>query len=311
LVVKEKIMPKIARPVRPLADVNVLPQPDGANKIVACFMPDPELIFGEGDTRAFLAIDASLSMKSIFGYGGPFGGDPNYVQPVTRKLGQILSTISQNEKVSSIYWAVSNAGDCIEEIGEFDEEGWGSASIGGPQREKWGRGTKMLPAVKYGFEKVFPGSKGTLGVILTDGIIEDEQECIDFCTEIGRQFEGQEPAPFKLVLIGIGQEVDKDQLARFDDMFEDTGIDYDLWSSGDVASMREEADILGVLFGELMDDEAIIAPTGSVKDGSGNQIASWTDGMPGKFSFVLPKGQNKFIIHCAGQAIEQDISEAL
>ena len=304
-------MPKIAHPVRPLADVNVLAQPDGTHKIVTCFMPDPEMIFGEGDTRAFLAIDASLSMKPIFGYGGVFGGTPNYVQPVTRKLGQILSTISLSGKVSSVYWAVSNAGDSIEEIGNFDEEEWEQASVSGPKREKWGRGTKMLPAVKYGYENIYPGSKGTLGIILTDGIIEDEQECIDFCMGIGREFEGQEPAPFKLVLIGIGQEVDKEQLARFDDMFEDTGVDYDLWSSGDVASMQEEADILGVVFGELMDDEAVIAPSGSVKDGNGTQLASWTDGMPGKFSFILPKGQSKFVIQCAGQTIEQDVSEAL
>jgi hypothetical protein len=302
-------MPKIARPVRPLADVNVLAQSEGAHKIVVCFMPDPELVFGEGETRAFLAIDASLSMKPIFGYGGVFGGTPNYVQPVARKLGEILSNVSRTGNVSSIYWAVSNAGDNIEEIGEFNEKGWEQAAITGPQ--KWGKGTKMLPAVKYGYETVFPGSTGTLGVILTDGIIEDEQECIDYCMEIGRKFAGQEPAPFKLVLIGIGQDVDKDQLERFDDMFEGTDVDYDLWSSGDVASMQEEADILAVVFGELMDDEAVIAPSGSVKDGSGAQIASWTDGMPGKFSFVLPKGQTKFVIHCSGQTIEQDVSEAI
>jgi len=303
-------MPKISRPNRPLADVNVLPQKDKFHEIVVCFMPDPDLIFGEGDTRAFLALDASLSLKKMYGFGGPFGGDPNYVQGVARKLGNILTSITRSGTAFGTYWAVSPDGSKMEKIGEFDEAGWTNASITGPKKEKWGRGTKLLPVIRYGFERIAKGAIGTLGVIITDGIIEDEQDCIQYCLNIGKSMAGKQPEPFKFVMIGIGEEVDEGQLERFDDMFEGTGIEYDLWSSGLVASMQDEADILGVLFGELMSEDTIVAPTGRVFDSSG-RLAEWPDGMPGKFRFILPKGETEFVIRIPNQEISQDVSEAI
>ncbi len=66
-------MPKITHPIRPLADVNVLPQRDGSHEIF-CFMPDPVLLFGAGNARAFLALDASVSLRKLYGFGGPLGG---------------------------------------------------------------------------------------------------------------------------------------------------------------------------------------------------------------------------------------------
>jgi hypothetical protein len=45
-------MPKIARPQRPLADVNGLPQKDGSREVVVCFMPDIDILVGEGESRA-------------------------------------------------------------------------------------------------------------------------------------------------------------------------------------------------------------------------------------------------------------------
>ena len=63
-------------------------------------------------------------------------------------------------------------------------------------------------------------------------------------TRLGRDMAGGRRKPIKLVLLGIGEEVDRAQLERFDDMFEGSGIHYDLWSYGLVASMQDEADIL-------------------------------------------------------------------
>ena len=302
-------MTKIARPTRPLADVNVLTHNDGSHEIVVCFMPDPDLIFGEGDTRAFLALDGSLSLKKMYGFGGPFGGDPNYVLGVARKIGTILTSITFSGEASAIYWAVSPDGSQTESIGTFDENGWENADISGPKKQKWGRGTKLLPAIRYGYETVAKGATGTIGVIITDGIIQDEKACIDYCLSIGKTLVGTKPEPFKLVLIGIGEEVDEGQLERLDDMFEGTGINYDLWSSGMVASMQNEDDILGVLFGELTSD--LVASTGWVEAGSGKMLAEWSDGLPGKFRFILPKGETEFTIRTPAQDITQDISEVL
>jgi hypothetical protein len=308
---RSKRMAKIARPTRPLADVNVLPQKDGSYEIVACFMPDIDLLVGEGNSKAFLALDASASMKKMYGFGGPFGGDPNYVQAVTRKLGSILTSVSRSGKVPAIYWAVHQDGKKIEEIGEFDETGWGTASVAGPVKEKWGRGTKLLPVIQYGVDRIAQGSDWTMGVIITDGLIEDEKDCIAYCLQIGKEMAEKKRKPLKLVLIGIGEEVDEDQLEHFDNMFEGTGIKYDLWSHGAVASMREESDILAVLYGELMQEDTIVAPTGKVEDGSGKILKTWSDGMPGKFRFILPQGEKKFVIRTPKQDVTQDVSEAM
>ena len=93
-----------------LADVNVLPLRDGSHEVVVCFMPDPVLLFGEGNSRAFLALDASASLRKMYGFGGPFGGDPNYMQAVARKLGATLTSITRSGKVAALYWAVSPDG---------------------------------------------------------------------------------------------------------------------------------------------------------------------------------------------------------
>src|SRR5947199_9986926 len=116
-------MPKITHPTRPLADVNVLPQRDGSHEVVVCFMPDPVLLFGEGNSRAFLALDASASLKKMYGFGGPFGGDPNYMQAVARKLGATLTSVTKTGKVFATYWAVSPDGSKVEPTVELDEAG--------------------------------------------------------------------------------------------------------------------------------------------------------------------------------------------
>lgn len=304
-------MPKLPRPSRPLADVNVLPQKDGSHEIVVCFMPDPDIIVGEGNSKAFIALDASNSLKKMYGFSGPFGGDPNYVELVGRKLGAMLTSVVKSGKVSAIYWAVSPDGSKTEEIGEFDEIGWATAAVPGPKKEKWGKGTKLLPAIRYGVEQVAKGADWTMGVIITDGIIEDEADCINYCLQIGKEMATGKRKPMKLILIGIGEEVDEEQLARFDDMFEGKNIDYDLWSSGTVASMKDEADIMGVLYGELMTEDTIISSTGRVEDSSGRQLIAWTDGMPGKFRFMLPKGEKQFIIRTPTKDVQQDVSEVI
>jgi len=314
-------MARIPRPSKPLADVNVLPQADGSHEIVACFLPDPNFLVGEGNSSACLAIDASASMKSMFGFSPvPFNKPPNYVEAVARKIGAILCGVTKTGKVSGIYWATSAYGSKTEPIGEFDEAAWNAAAIGGPKRpQDWGRGTKLLPPVKHIVETVDKGSDWTMGVVVTDGIIEDEKDVIDYCMKLAQDLEKKRAAgtrkkdSFKFVLIGIGEEVDEQQFDRLNDMFENSPLEgkVDLWACGMVASMQEEADILAVLFGELMSEELIVAPSGSVADGSGSERGKWPDGLPGKFRFILPKGQSSFTIHIPGQDITQDCSAAM
>lgn len=316
-------MPKPKELNSPLADVNVLDpkdpkrtdlKKDEEHEIVIHFSPDPQLIWGEANAKAALAIDASKSMKPSFGFGGPFGGDPNYVELVSRKIGYILSGITKNGKSSAMYWAL-DLGDGTEDLGEFDSNEWNQASFGGPKsNQRWGRGTHILPTIKHFAENIFPKAEAFMGVIITDGIIEDEQAATDYCMELGRKLvEEKKTDKFKLVLIGAGEYIDVEQLSRFDDMFEDTDLkdEVDIWDHGVAPSMKDEQQILDALFGELMDKDTIVAETGSVEDEHGNVIKSFADGLPGEFRFILPAGNTKFTIKTPKGEVTQEISDVL
>lgn len=307
-------MPRIARPVKPLADVNVLPQKDGSNEIVACFMPDPDTLVGEGESRAVLALDASKSIKEMFGGGSVFMPKPNFVQAVARKIGEILCNIARSGKVSIMYWALGPGGSETEQIGEFSADKCGQAQIAGPSKKNWGTGTRLLPPVKHIIEIVAAKSSFTMGVVITDGIIEDIEDVKKYCYKVGESLvsKGKEKG-LKLVLIGVGNEIDEAQLQALNDMFEDTALEgkIDLWATGIAADMQEEADIIGTLFGELMSEEDSIAPSGRVVT-NGKLVHSYSDGLPGKIRFKLPKGATEFTIQVPNHSdVTQDISEAL
>ena len=304
-------MPKITHPTRPLADVNVLPQKDGSHEIVVCFMPDPVLIVGERNSKAMLALDASASLRNEYGFGGAFGGSPNFVELVARKIGALLTDVTKTGTASAIYWAVGHDGSRIEEIGEFDKTEWSQLLISGPKKHVWGKGTKLLPALRHCTERVAYGAEWTMGVFVTDGIIEDEQECFQYCLTLGEGITKGQFRPLKFILIGVGQNIDTTQLERFDNLFEGSALKIDLWSTGIAYSMREETDILNVLYGELMDEKTVVAPSGQVKDKSGQLLKSWSDGVPGKFRFTLPQGENQFVITIGEHTIIQELSEVI
>ena len=306
-------MPRIARPNRPLADVNLLPQTNGNYEVVVCFMPDVESLVGEGDSRAVLALDASRSIKDQFGIGGVFDTKPNYVQGVARKLGEILCGVTRNGKVSLVYWAMGPGGAETEEIGELDAAACLKATFAGPKKKNgWGTGTQMLPAIRHTIEKVGKDADFTFGVIVTDGIIEDEAASLAYCMKLGQEVASGKRKPLKFVLIGVGSQVNEDQLQKFNDMFEETPLKgkVDLFASGVAADMQSEADIIAVVFGELMNEEVEVASSGRVI-GGGKELANFADRLPGKFRFVLPKGVKEFTVETPNGSVTQDVTEVL
>jgi len=306
-------MPRVARPNKPLADVNLLLQKDGSHEVVVCFLPDVESLVGEGESRAVLALDASRSIRDQFGIGGIFDSKPNYVQAVSRKIGEILAGVTRTGTVAMQYWAMGPGGNDTEVIGEFDANGALKVALNGPKKKNgWGTGTRMLPAIRYAVETVGKGADLTIGVIITDGIIEDEADCMAYCMRVGEEIVKGRRKPVKLVLIGVGAQINEEQLEKFNDMFESTPLkgQVDIWASGVAADMRDEADILSVLFGELIGEDIIIASSGRIVS-NGVELRSFADGLPGKFRFVLPKGHTEFSIETPGGTVAQDVSEAL
>ena len=309
------------RPTKPLADVNVLPQADGSIEIVACFLPQNPL--GE-KAEAVLAIDGSRSMTEMFGVQGPFMSTPNFVQAVARKIGDILCGYTRSGKVTALYWAVGPGGSQVEEIGALDTAGLAAAEFEKPKN--MGGGTQLLPVLRYICEQFDPpDAEMVFGVIITDGNMEDVglsdeqkakgmEDAKDYCMGVGQELADGKRKDVKLVLIGVGEEVDEGQMEDLDDMFEDTPLNdegIDIWSHGLAASMRDDLDILGVLFGELVDPEEIIANSGSVMDNNGNVVAEYPDGLKAKLRFVLPKGATGFTIHTPQADVTQDITEGL
>ena len=312
-------MAKVKSPTRPLADVNVLPQDRNKNKIVVCVMPDPQDLVGERESRASIGIDASLSIKKWFGTPGPFVSDPNRMESVVRKLGEVLCGVTRKEEVQLFYWALGT-GEETEDIGTLTLKEIAEADVNGPKEHKWGKGTKLLPAIKEVVQGHQGGEVWMMGVILTDGIIEDEDECMEYCMGLGKWLKQnnedkpeQEQVTIKLVLIGLGDDVNAEQLEGFDDMFEGTDLedDIDLWSSGLVQNIRDEEDIIGILFGELMSEEQIVAPSGKVFDDKGKVVEQFTDGVPGKFSFLLPKSSKSFTLQVGDKEVVQDLSSVM
>jgi hypothetical protein len=303
---KEKIMARIARPTKPLADVNVLPQKDGSNEIIVCFMLYGDYMVDWGISRAALAIDGSCSMKAMFG----LDDSPNYTENVARKLGEILCRLKLSE-VTMFYWATGAKGAEIEVIGEFDEVGCESINIVGPN--KWVQEKKLLPCLRHIFDVFSAGFGVYIGIIITDGFIDDEKDCMKYCIEIRKQLATGKHNELKLVFIGLGSEINEDLFERFDEMFEGTCLEEDvpLWSYGLVKHMRDESDIIEVLFGGLRTEDLILASSGSVLDDKDNEVISFPDGMPGKFRFILPNGCKSFTVRTPKGDIIQDISGAL
>lgn len=304
-------MPKVRTKHEAFSDINVIKQTDGSLNVVACFKIDHTMIIGEGTSKIALAIDASQSIRKMYGgsQGILFGEQPNYMQIISRKLGQILLQISSEDAIEIFYWAIDRKGDKLEMAGTFSEENIDEAKIIGPKIHTWGRGTRLLPTLRYIAETHSLKTDFYMAVIITDGIIEDEKECIDYCIDLGHQIDEGKRNAIKLILIGIGEEVDHEQLERFDDMFEGTALEdrVDIWSHGIAQDIQDETAIIDILFGELMTDDIIVAPSGQIRGSNGDVLEKWSDGLPGKIRFTLPMGSTHFILETSNQKIQQSI----
>ena len=312
----------LAEPNEPFEIVRLWLADDGTIDVIACLKPEPVDIADK--PRLVLCLGASESMRWM--YGGTTASDsrPNLMQLAARRLGAIACGIARYEKVTMVYWAAGPGGSQTEEIGEFDETGCRAVLIGGPGAHAMGDGTRLLPAIRYVVEDVCDGAGQTVGVIITDGIIEDEEACVDYCRKLGEPLVARGQAKgLKLELMAVGPEVDEDQLMRFEDMFEGTPLAnaVDIWSYESLAVKLEDVeDVINERFGRLewQIEEAerdamadtVVAASGSVLDGKGNEVERF-EPLTGLIRFVLPAGSTSFTIRTPNGEVSQDITEAL
>ncbi|GDY07054.1 hypothetical protein LBMAG52_05400 [Planctomycetia bacterium] len=303
-------MAQLARAVEPFGEVNVFKSANGLSvKATVLMVPNVE------NAQTGLALDASASMQPMYGMKiGIFpSAKPNLVEPVARTLSAFLANFSSDGKCSNIYWACSPDGSAIEEVGRYSAEEIENVAFAGPKKFPWGKQTKLLPPVRYFSEIAFKNSPWSIGVIVTDGIIDDLQEVKTYCQQLGQEMVSGQRRFMKLVLIGVGSEVDEAQMEELDDMFEGSnmrtpkGKEIDIWDHRIASEMQK----LDEIYSEIVDEDTIVVENGKILDSQGGVAKEYRDGVPAVLRFDLPAGSTGFTLEFAGGSVTQDISEVL
>jgi len=310
-------MTQLLHPAEPFGAVNVFREPGGALRVVATVLMEPDV---EG-ARCGLALDGSSSMKKMFGLTAALSpifraaaGAVNVVEPVARAMAGYLARFSSSGTVNLVYWACNPDGGGLEEIGEVSESQARSLAVPGPRRSSWGRKTKLLPPVRHFLDGAFRSAPWSICVFVTDGKIDDLDEVKQFCWQHARQIAAGRRSYCKLVLIGIGEEVDEKQMEELDDMFQDSGLrtpagdDVALWDHKLAREMRQ----LQEVFAEVVSEKIIVADRGRILDAVGRTVADYSDGVPALLRFCLPRGCcSSFTLELPGHRITQNLTDAL
>lgn len=225
----------------------------------------------------------------------------NVVEPVARDVIPYLADkIDADGGTTLIYWACGAAGDKIEEVGDLTADEAKIANYTGPK--DWGLNTHLLPALKYFVERFSDAAWGFY-VFITDGKLDDLQAVKDYTADLSRRIAAGTTNPVKCVLIGVGPDVDEAQMVQLDDLPEAMDLPVDIWDHKIASDMRDLRDI----FAEVVDENAMVAPSGKIVDDKGNLAANFADGVPTLLRFSLPLDSQTFILEVGGNQIRQSL----
>jgi len=302
-------MAQIKKSVDPFGEVNVYSKPGGAIRVVATILMEPRR---EG-TQTGIALDGSASMANLYGIGEESGGGffsslfggkkkaaQNEVTPVAQQVtAHLARKLDADGGTTCIYWATGPGGSKTELIGDLTAD-QAEKHVFGPPRD-FGTGTQLLPAVRY-FVDRFKDAPWGFYVFITDGELHDLQEVKDYSMRLARNVASGKSKPVKFILIGVGPNVNEDQMEQLDDL--DTGTDIDLWDHKIAAEMR----VLTEIFAEVVDKNARVADNGKILDPNGRVVKNYSDtGLPAKLEFELPAGSAYFTLEVEGKQIRQDL----
>ena len=225
---------------------------------------------------------------------------PNIMQSEAQKfITYFAGNLDANASTTIIYWAAGDGSE-IELLGEFTEEQCRTLEISGPTKVAFGTGTSLMPAVKY-FVEGFADAPRSMYVFITDGKLDDLDEVKEYTIQLAKDIESDRRNIVKCVLIGIGEQIDASQLQELDDL--DTGTDIDIWDHKIAQEMRA----LEEIFAEVVNENQLIAPTGTIYDSEGNVIKKYTDGLPTKIIFSMPVNSQYFELEVGEQRIRQTV----
>jgi outer membrane protein OmpA-like peptidoglycan-associated protein len=224
----------------------------------------------------------------------------NILQPLVQDFTAYLAgSLDGTGKTSLIYWGCGN-GDEIQVLGEFDDASCQQLAIVGPATFQLGKTTKLLPAIAYFVNQYSQAPRG-IYIFLTDGRIDDLDQVKSYTKQLALEIAVGKRNYLKLVLIGIGNDVDRYQLQELDDF--ETGLDIDIWDY----KIANEMTSLSQIFAEVVNEHQVIADRGSIYDDQGNCIKSYTAGLPAKVDFLMRDDSQWFELEVGNQRIRQSV----
>ncbi len=225
----------------------------------------------------------------------------NILQPLVQDFAAYLAgSLDGTGKTSLIYWGCGK-GDEIQVLGEVDAASCQQLNISGPTSFKLGKTTKLLPAIAY-FAEQYRQAQHGMYIFLTDGRIDDLDQVKTYTKELALEIAVGKRNYLKLILIGIGKDVDRYQMQELDDF--DTGLDIDLWDYKIASEMTN----LTQIFAEVVNENQIIAENGSIYDDAGNCVKSYHKGLPAKVDFMMRADSQWFELEVGHQRIRQTIA---
>ncbi len=297
-------------PVKPFASVNVEKDDKTKEIKVTAQVLLNRLVDDKGNdiegAQFGLALDGSASMKDLYGTeSGPFGfGSPNMVEPVAKSMLNFLADYAGDGTVELAYWAVGPGGKEVEEVGKIKQNQLDLLKI--KPKKKMGGGTHLLPIIRHFVDSKLRDASWAMAVIITDGMIDDMDEVEKWTESFAVAVDSGKRQLVKLVLIGLGENVDAGQLERLDNF--EASVDVDIWSS----KLASEMEALYEVFDEVMSENLPVAPSGKITDNSGNLLRAYNDGLPARMEFRLQSNSRSFKVEIPGkEPVEQDLSEAL
>ncbi len=270
---------------------------------------DPELLVDyikQGRLRSYLEDGEPIrkiereAFAEIQERGYEINYTTNILQPLVQDFTAYLAgSLDGTGKTSLIYWGCGN-GDEIQVLGEFDDASCQQLEIAGPATFQLGKTTKLLPAIAYFVSQYSQAPQG-IYIFLTDGRIDDLDQVKSYTKQLALEIAVGKRNYLKLVLIGIGNDVDRYQLQELDDF--ETGLDIDLWDY----KIASEMTSLSQIFAEVVNEHQVIADSGSIYDDQGNCVKSYANGLPAKVDFLMRDDSQWFELEVDHQRIRQAV----
>ena len=241
-------------------------------------------------------------MQPQFGLG-PFA--KNQVKQIAQVMcPYIAQKADKFDGTTLIYWATGDPGE-IEPHGFLQTAKAQTYSY--PAPKNYGRKTNLLPALKYFTEgkhsqsgQPFKNEEFGMFVFITDGAFEDLEAVKQYSTQLAQEIDAGKRKPIKLIIIGVGDQIDEQQMSELDDL--DTGTDQDLYFHRIAAEMAD----LSEIFIELVNENMVVADNGIVRDAKGAEVLNFRDTkVPAVFEFDLPAGSTSFTLEVEGQKFTQ------